>query len=210
MTMSAAIFQQFLDQIEAKDYAKAQGFDLSWYDQMSQNELEEAERLLLEQARTGDMSPIPSLAKLATPAAINFLKQTFEEKKYDSKSLLNYELAKYLWENTSDIKYLKVFDEYELKSKTDKLLLIKLLSGLPDIDKRIKQLLDFVKNDTYSVARFQAAKEIMQLVGIIKPDYSNLEDYRPILSKVASEELKERVEGQKELSHFINLHQNAL
>ena len=203
--MSTTVFKQFLAQLDARDSAKAQGFDLNWYDQMSPAELKEAEQLLLKQARTGDMSPISSLAKIATPDAIAFLEQTFEKKDYYPESGLNYEWAKYLWDNTNDAKYLAVFDQLNLKSNTKRLRLIKWLSELPDKDKRIKQLLEFL-NDDYDVVRFQAAKEIMRLIGLIRPDNSNMEDFRSLLNELASDNLKEKLKGQKELRRLIKLH----
>ncbi|HEX8656605.1 MAG TPA: hypothetical protein VF690_03685 [Hymenobacter sp.] len=203
--MSAIIFQQFLAQLDARDSAKAQGFDLNWYDQMSPDELKKAEKLLLKQARTGDMSPIQSLAKIATPDAIAFLEQTFEKKDYYPESGLNYELAKYLWDNTHDDKYLNVFDQLNLKSDTKRLRLIKWLSELPDKNKRINQLFEFL-NDNYDVVRFQSAKEILRLIGLVKPDSSNMEDFRLLLNELASDDSKERLKGQKELKSLIKLH----
>ncbi|HEX8656604.1 MAG TPA: hypothetical protein VF690_03680 [Hymenobacter sp.] len=202
--MSTTVFKQFLAQLEAKDYAKAQGFDLNWYEQMSPEEIQKAEQLLLAQARTGDMSPVPSLAKIATPEAIGFLKKIFEEQECIHESILNYELAKHLWDVTGEEKYLRVFDNFELSLKTDKLIFIKLLSTLPDSRKRISQLISTFSNDSYRVARFWAAVEVLRLIGKIKSDDSNLEDYRPLLNKVASEDLKQREDGQKELSVLVN------
>jgi hypothetical protein len=207
--MSTQAFQQFLKQLDAKDYAKADGFDLNWYDQMSSTELKEAEKLLLAQAHTGDMSPVPSLAKIATPAAVAFLKQTFEAKNYYPESGLDYELAKYLWDLTRDESYLQVFDAIKLNNKSKRLRVIHLLSCLPDTAKRIQQLLTISKTDNDMVNRFQAAKEILTLTGILKKDFSNLEELRPLLNKISSGNKQEKADGQAELSNFIEAYNSG-
>ncbi|HEX8349753.1 MAG TPA: hypothetical protein VF598_07315 [Hymenobacter sp.] len=201
--MSTQAFQKFLKQLDARDYAKADGFDLNWYDQMGPAELKEAEKLLLAQAHTGDMSPIPSLAKIATPAAVAFLKQTFEAKNYHPESGLDYELAKYLWDLTGDETYLRVFDELILNNTNKRLRVIHLLSCLPDTGKRIHQLLMISKTDSDRVNRFQAAKEILILAGVLKENTSNLEDFRPLLNKISSENKQEKADGQAELSTLL-------
>ena len=203
--MRTQVFEQFLKQLNAQGYAKADGFDLNWYDRMSAPELKEAERLLLAQAHTGDMSPIPSLAKIATPEAVGFLKQTYEAKNYYPESGLDYELAKYLWDITHEEKYLRVFDKPALINVNKRLRLISILASLPDKSRRIKQLRNISQTDDDSINRFQAAKEILRLIGLIKEDSSNLEDFRPLLSKIASKDLKERNVGKIEIDNFIKV-----
>jgi len=200
--MSATIFQQFLEQLKARDSAKADGFDLSWYDQMSPTELEEAERLLLEQARTGDMSPLPSLAKLATPEAVAFLKQTLHEHKYYPESGLDYDLSKYLWDIAKDEKYLEVFDTFSLKNKTAKTTYFSYLADLPDTTKRVEQLMSFVKDD-FEDSGFHAAREILKMLGLVRKDDSNLKEYWPLLNALRSTELGKRRKTQKVLSGLI-------
>ncbi|UOQ55546.1 hypothetical protein [Hymenobacter cellulosivorans] len=208
--MSSSAFQQFLAQLQAKDYAKAQGFDLGWYDHMSPQELQQAEHLLLAQARTGDMSPLPSLAKLATPAAVAFLEQTLQEKKYYPESGLDYDLAKYLWDITHDERYLETFEKFSLKNKTAKTRFIKYLADLPDSAKRINQLLEFIKDD-YQDSAVRATIEILKLLGLIKPDESNSEQYRGLFNMIRGERQDERNKGQKELMALIErFHKNIM
>ena len=207
--MNSIVFQQFLEQLKAKDSAKAQGFDLGWYDRMSPAELQEAERLLLEQARTGDGSPIPSLAKLATPEAVAFLEQTLQEHKYYPESGLDYDLSKYLWDITKDEKYLKVFDAFSLKNETAKTSYLKYLADLPDTTKRINQLILFVKDD-FEDSAVRAGLEILKMLGLVKKDETDRGKYMPLLLSLRSNDADERHKAQKELNKIIGLYHKSL
>jgi hypothetical protein len=184
-------FVSFSEQLHAKGYAKGQGYDPKWFDQMSDAEKQQAEALLIDALQNGDMTAADPLGGLASPNAEQALLRGLQQAQCPSWE--SAELAAALWKATHDLKYQDLLiDNLSITNDLERVAVTVRLLTTSHTGKLLDTCIRLAESDPYSTVRFNSAEGALHVVGLV-PDRSVFNHpYRPLLLEVASSDLAAR------------------
>lgn len=193
----------FINQIDATGYQKAQGYDPDLLEKIDYNERDEVESILIEQFKKGDRETAMFLPQIKSADGITLLKKELE--KWDPPNIVNAELAHILYKATNDDYYEKLLIE-NLKITTNSYrstVVGYLLVCKPD--KKLENIFkEIYTTDTATIARFNAAIGFVYCKGLINRT-TNLDYDDPIFDLVralSSGVDEERLKAEEKISEL--------
>lgn len=199
MEKHSIAYNDFINQISATGYQKAQGYDPDLLNKIYDNERIEVEKMIVELFSKGDRDVDIFLPQLKIVDGIALLKE--ELKKWPPPSIVNARLAHILYKVTNEDYYEGLLIE-NLMIKTNcyrsvvvgYLLDCKPSKKLESIFKRIYQ------NDADDIARFKAAIGFLYCKGLLS-DTRNIDNDKPMLDLIValSSENKEEMKRAEEI-----------
>lgn len=200
--MKSAYFKEFLVQLNASGHLKADGYDLSLFQKLSNSELKEAEDLLIDAIHRGDWNGIDALCQIGSKKSLQSLNEVFV--KISPNRFLKFKLATYLYDKTQDESYSNYLTpKFANYDDSDKLNFIRFVPKLSNAKDYFKTLFSAALSERSKVVRFYSGLSVLQTEGFIDSD-NDIENYRPLLKKLADEDEDSRAEGLVEINKLIS------
>jgi hypothetical protein len=201
MTEKSVAYNDFIRQMDATGYQKAQGYDPNLLDKIKPNEQEEVEKLIVELFKNGDRGTAMFLPKLKMVDGISLLKN--ELMKWPAPSIVNAELSLVLWRSTGEMQYQDLLiNDLNIKSGAYRSAIVGyLLEFSPN--ERLKDVFDKIrKEDSDKLARYKATIGLLYCLDLIKDPLSNKYDdkIRELIKQLSSDIEEDRAAGEKRLA----------
>lgn len=199
MKNNSIAYNDFIKQIDATGYQKAQGYDPDLLSKIDDSERIEVEQIIIELFKKGDRDTAIFLPELKTTDGVALLKE--ELKKWNPPSIVNARIAHILYKAMNDDYYEDLLIEnLKIKDSSYRSVAVGyLLDCKPS--KRLQDIFEGIyKNDSDDIARFHAAKGFLYCKGLLK-NTENIDYDDPVydliiaLSSEDKEEVK-KAEGE--------------
>lgn len=204
MEKHSSAYFDFMKQIDATGYQKAQGYDPDLFSKIYDNERTEVEKTIIELFKKGDRDTAIFLPELKATDGTALLKE--ELKKWDPPSIVNARLAHILFKSTKDEYYENLLiEDLKIKDNSSRSVVVGFLLDC-NPSKKLKGIFEEIyKNDVDDIARFNAAKGFLYCKGLISNiehiDYDDpMSDLIIALSSEDKGEVKKAEEKIAELS----------
>lgn len=165
----------FIKQIDASGYQKAQGYDPNLFNKIDDRERLEVEQIVIEQFKKGDRGTAMFLPELKSIDGIALLKEELE--KWKPPSIVNAEIAHILYKATNDNLYENLLIEnLKIRTKSYRSTVVGYLLDCKPSKMLENIFKEIYTTDTARIARFNAAVGFLYCKGLINTadiDYDN-------------------------------------
>lgn len=197
-------YNDFIKQIDATGYQKAQGYDPDLFNKIDDSERIKVEQIIIELFKKGDRDTAIFLPELKTTDGIELLKE--ELKKWNPPSIVNATIAHILYKATNDSCYEDLLiEDLKIKDSSYRSVVVGFLLDCKP-GKKLQDIFEGIyKNDVDDIARFNAAKGFLYCKGLLRSteniDYDDpVYDLVIALSSEDKEEVKKAEEKIAELN----------
>lgn len=180
-------YDEFIKQIDATGYQKAQGYDPELLSKINDNECEKVEELILKLYQNGDRQVVNFLPKLKKVDGLALLKN--EIIRLPVPSLISAEYANILLKETGDSHYEEILiQNLKISNKMERNIVVRFLLTCKPSEKLYGVFENLVNTDSSSLVRFNAAAGILYCKGLlIRPlDIDNQNPFREIIVGLSS------------------------
>jgi hypothetical protein len=196
--MPSTTFDRFLKQLHAEGREKADGFDPSHFDGLSQDERLEAARLLREALLAGDDTAAGGLVLLDPQIARPALEAALP--KYGGDALGRLSLAEKLWKLTGDSNYQDlIIDSLRHPDETIRQRALVALRETPHDDRLMAVLQPMVLDDPDEVIRFWASIHLLYGLGLVTDFNQRPPQHRQLLIDLNDDQRDVREKALAEL-----------
>src|SRR5262245_47357064 len=202
--MPSPTFDRFLKQLRAQGMEKADGFDPSHFDGLSQDERLEAFRLLQDALLKGDDTAAHDLVLLDPQGARPALEAAWPKYKGDALGGLN--VAEELWGLTGESRYRDfMVDSLRQSNRTVRQRALMALRGAPHDDRLMTALQSVILNDPDEIIRSLAATHLLYGLGLVASFQAMKHPYRQIENDLSDErrEVRERALAELKRKHSV-------
>ncbi len=192
----------FIKQIDATGYQKAQGYDPDLFNKISDSERNEVEQMVVEQFKKGDLDTAMFLPQLKSVNGINLLKEELE--KWPPPSIVNAKIANILYKVTNDDVYEELLIEnLKITTKAYRSTVVGYLLNCKPSKKLENIFKEIYTTDAGKIARFNAAIGFLYCKGLINTTDLDYDD--PIFDLVralSSGNEEERLKAEKKIDEL--------
>ncbi|GAA0537979.1 hypothetical protein [Chitinophaga japonensis] len=191
---------QILAIVNATGKLKADGIPTSLINQLSEQEKQQVENILVKITLSNDLTGLEALAALRTDKAVQTIKTIYDQTGNDN--ILKIKLAKLLWEATNDNDYLNVIlKDFGPQNNTDKLTLISTYLQLPPQTVPDERYMAIINQESYQPMRFQAGKGLLYNLKILtrETDVQFGDPLHDLLRRLSNENPETRAAALKEV-----------
>ncbi|HEY9062575.1 MAG TPA: hypothetical protein VIO64_19065 [Pseudobacteroides sp.] len=185
----------FINQIDATGYQKAQGYDPDLFNKIDDRERAEVEQIVVEQFKKGDRATAMFLPQIKSIDGSALLKEELE--KWNPPHIVNAELAHILYKATNDDSYENLLiEDLKITTKSYRSTVVGYLLDCKPSEKLENIFKEIYTIDTATIARFNAAIGFAYCKDLLKStinlDYDNpiFDLVRALSSGVEEERLK--------------------
>lgn len=159
-------YNDFIKQIDATGYQKAQGYDPDLFNKIYDSERIEVEQMIIELFNKGDRDTAIFLPELKIVDGIALLKEEF--KKWNPPSIVNARIAHILYNATNDDYYEDLLIEnLNIENNSNRSVVVGFLLDC-NPSKRLQGIFKGIyQNDVDDIARFNAAKGFLYCKGLL-------------------------------------------